>query len=217
MATVAWHWSANGYLRNLDNTRMYPRDVNYPSWGTPEEHYTGEIWGGYLYDLYRVLGPRALKYVYQSFLYFDPSGGWMGNVGTYPDFYDAINAQVSAEYDLTGRVTSSLKAWGSMVSRGILGWLRSPYCHSSDYFYTGSPGCDDSVDFGWNFPDFRGINTKGNLLLTGDFHEYSIVITQGGWDLVATVKGMTNGIINPNIYLYGKRRRSAVGLSGAHR
>jgi hypothetical protein len=197
IAGVAWYWSGF-YLRYLDWTWMYPYDVGC-SGGMPEEHCTGEIWGGYLYDLYRVLGKSALKYVYNSFYYFSPSGGWMDG---HPDFFDAIVAQITAEYDLTEKYTSSLKAWGSMTSRGINGLLRSPYCHASDYFYTGAPNCDDNWYWPWNFPDFKTINTKGNLLLTGDSHEYIVNVTAPGWDLTATVTGKSGGIINPYIYLY---------------
>ena len=208
MCTVAWAWSSNGYLRNLDNTRMYPRDVDladYPAPGQnmPEEHYTGEIWGGYLYDLYRVLGKNALKYVYQSFFYFLPTGGAMDG---YPDFYDAISAQATAEYDHTNKQTSSIKAWGSMTSRGINGingvYLRTPYC-SSNYFFTGLSGCDNySQAFGWRFPPYKTINTKGNVLLSGDPHDYYLHATQSGLDITATVTGTAGGIINPYIYLY---------------
>ncbi len=211
MATVAWHWSAAGYLRNLDNVQMYPISVNYPGTGLPEEHYTGEIWGGYLYDLYRVLGPNALKYIYNSFYYFSTSGGFMGS---YPDFYDGIWAQVNAEYDLTGKYTSSLKAWGSMVSRGILGLLRPRYC-DDNYFNTGANTCDSNAYFGWNMPYFRTINTKGNLLWTNDPHDYIVYVTDPFWDLTATVTATANGIINPYIYLYdgGGNLLASVGPS----
>jgi len=196
---VAWDWSGAGYLRNLDNTRMYPWDVDYPLWGTPEEHYTGEIWGGYLYDLYQNLRGRALPYVYNAFSYFIPSGG---HRASYPDFYDAIWAQVNAEIDLTGGYRSSAKAWGSMAGRGINGALRAPYSHGSDYFYTGGTGSDTNVYFWWNFPPVRSINTKGNLLLTLDWHEYVIGVTQPGMDLSAMVTARTGGLVNPSIYLY---------------
>jgi hypothetical protein len=204
MGTVAGDWTPNGYLRNLDNTRMYPWDVdlpNYPVAGQhmPEEHYAGEIWGGYLYDLYRVLGASALKYVYNSFHYFDPSGGLMDG---YPDFMDAIGAQFLAEHDLTGRNTLTSKAWGSITSRGLSRFFE-PYCHPTNYFGTGSPGCDLNAIFSANFPPNKTINTKGNLLLTGNSHHYIIQVTQAGLDLTATVTGMANnGIINPYIYLY---------------
>ncbi|MGZ3580511.1 MAG: M36 family metallopeptidase [Syntrophales bacterium] len=228
MAEVAWYWSAAGYLRDLDNIQMYPYSVNltdYPNPGQnmPEEHYTGEIWSGYLYDLYRVLGKNALKYIYQSFFYFDPSGGWMDTsnpyVGAQPDFFDAIVAKMTAEYGLTGKYTSSLKAWGSMASRGINGLLRSPYCNSNNYFYTGSPGCDDGWFWYWNIPHFKTISTKGNLLLSGDSHEYVVNVTASGWDLTAMVTSSTNGIINPYIYLYdgGGNLLTSVGPSAGNK
>jgi hypothetical protein len=202
MATVAFNWRANGYLRNLDSTRMYPRDVDCPTCNPPnmpEEHYTGEIWGGYLYDLYRVLGKNALKYIYNSFYYFDPAGGWMAS---YPDFFDAINAQANAEYDLTGKSTQTFKGWGSMVSRGILG-LRRPFYCADPYFGTGAYGCDAGVDLGWILSSsLKTIKTKGNLLLTGDPHDYLFAISGSGWDLTVTVTGTTNGIISPSISLY---------------
>ena len=203
MGTVAWHWSVAGYLRNLDNTRMYPRSVDladYPVAGQnmPEEHYTGEIWGGYLYDLYRVLKGGALKYVYQSFFYFSPTGGWMDS---YPDFADAIYAQSYAEHDLTGRQTSTFKAWGSVASRGISGWVRSTYC-SSNYFGTGVYDCDTPTALYFTFPPYKTINTKGNLLVSGDPHEYLFMVTQAGLNLTATVTATKNGIINPYIDLY---------------
>jgi hypothetical protein len=194
---VAWYWSGY-YLRYLDWTWMYPYDVGC-SGGLPEEHCTGEIWGGYLYDLYRVLKGNALKYVYESFFYFSPSGGFMSG---YPDFYDAIYAQYLAESDLTGKITSTFKAWGSMVSRGILGALRPFYSHPSNYFYTGAPGSDSTAYWGWTMPHTKTINTKGNLLLTGDPHDYIVYVTDPGWDLTATVTGTANGIINPTISLY---------------
>ena len=122
-------------------------------------------------------------------------------MNSYPDFYDAIWAQAMAEADLTGKYTSSLKAWGSMVSRGINGWLRPVYC-DDNYFNSGSSACDSGNAFGWVFPAYRTINTKGNLLSTNDPHDYYIYVSQDGWDLTATVTATANGIINPYISLY---------------
>ena len=202
MAEVAWYWSAAGYLRNLDWVQMYPYNVGLPDYPAPgqimpEEHYTGQIWGAYLHDLYRVLKKGALKYVYNSFYYFDPAGGWMSS---YPDFWDAIWAQVNSEYDLTGKYTSSLKAWGSMTGRGINGLLRSVYCHNP-YFGTGANGCDSNAYFGYVFPYFKSITTSGNLLVTGDPHDYVFSSDVSGL-LTATVTGKSGGIINPTISLY---------------
>lgn len=198
MATVAWAESSAGYLRNLQNTRMYPWDVDYAGYG-PEEHYTGEIWGGYLHDLYRVLGStRALKYVYQSLFYFDPGPGFMSGQ---PDFWDAIYAQMIAEYDITGKYTSSFKAWGSMAGRGINGLLEPVYS-SSDYFHTGTAGQDDRWYWYWSFPSIRVISTKGNMLMSNDTHEYIVRTNNSSMKLTATVTGVSNGMTNPVIGLF---------------
>jgi Zn-dependent metalloprotease len=194
---VAWNWSSEGYLRDLDNTRMYPYDVDLPAYGLPEEHYTGEIWSNYLYDLTKNLGASALPYAYKSFFYFDPAGGFMPS---YPDFYDAIWAQIVAEFELTGKYTNSLKAYGSMVSRGITGYLRSPYS-SSNYFDSGFAGSDSNPSFWWNFPYFKSISTKANLLYTQDPHEY-LIHTAGTMKLTVTVTGSTSGMTNPSIDVY---------------
>ena len=198
-ADVAWDWSSAGYLRDLDSTRMYPYDVDAPA-GSPEEHYTGEIWGGLLYDLSRVLKANALRYVYQSFFYFSTSGGHMNS---YPDFFDAIYAQYLAEADLTGKITNSALAWGSWASRGINGLLRSPYSSSTNYFGSGSSGSDSTYYFYWNFPPVKTISTKGNLLLSGDRHEYIIENAAANLlKLSALVTSTTGGLVNPHISLY---------------
>ncbi|MGZ8956699.1 MAG: hypothetical protein ACXW0G_02600 [Methylosarcina sp.] len=197
---VAWAWSPEGYLRNLDNTRMYPRDVDFPDYGTPEEHYTGEIWGGYLYDLYKVLKKKAIPYVFQSSYYFTSTGGYQDG---YPDFFDGIWAQSLAEQDLTGKTTSTVKAWGAWTSRGLNGFFRAPYSHASDYFYSGAPGSDASTFLYYSFPPTKSLKTKGNLLLTGDTHEYVVNITEPLAKLSAKVKATkTDGIVAPQINLY---------------
>ena len=209
MGDVAWHWSTAGYLRTLDNTRMYPYSVDSGS-GLPEEHYTGEIWGNYLYDLYKNLGSSALKYVYQSFPYFNPAGGFMDG---YSDFYDAIWAQANSEYDLTGKQTKTFKAWGSMVSRGLDSCLRTPYW-SSNYFNGGSYGSDSSTCFGWNFPPYKSISTKGNLLIKDDPHDYTIIVGSAGMKLTVAVTGKTSGMTNPSITLYNWSSPPTIIASG---
>jgi Zn-dependent metalloprotease len=188
------------YIRNLDNTRMYPRDVDYPDFGTPEEHYTGEIWGGYLYDLYKILKKKAIPYVFQSSYYFTSAGGHQDGS---PDFFDGIMAQINAELDLTGKLTSSAKVWGAATSRGLNALFRAPYSHPSDYFYSGASGSDSAEFIGINFPPVKSIKTKGNLLQTGDTHEYVIKITESLSKLSAKVKASkTDGILAPQLNLY---------------
>ena len=199
MADVAFALDPDGYLRNLDNTRIYPRDVDVPGKGVPEEHYTGEIWGGYLFDLYRVLGSNALPYVFNAFYYFSPEGGHMDGL---PDFFDGIWAQLYADNDLTkGRIVSTAKAWGSMAARGFNAQLRSPYSNASDYFKTGSSGSDSGVGFFFNFPPVKQITTSSNLLNSEDRHEYLISTTKDSLTLTVTVTAKSGGLINPSIEL----------------
>lgn len=198
MAEVAFNWTAEGYLRNLDNTRTYPDDVDFPDWGVPEEHYTGEIWGAYLYDVYQQLKTKSIPYVYQSGYYFSVADGHRDGA---PDFFDALLAQVLAEQDLTGKMTSTAKAWGSMASRGLNGVLRNTYSHNSDYFASGIAGADDAQYFAFNLPAVTSISTKSRLLENDDVHEYIINVTVPNLDLTVTVTGKTKGMINPDINL----------------
>jgi hypothetical protein len=201
VADVGWNWHDDGYLRDLDNTRMYPYDVDSPSLEPPlpEEHYTGEIWGGYLYDLYQVLKSKALPYVYESFYYFSTSEGHMDG---YPDFFDAIWAQYLAEWDLTGKETNTGKAWGSFTSRGISRLLLPSYS-SSNYFRSGGYGEDDGYYFYWMFPPKKTISTPANLLMTGDWHEYVIENSAATpLNLSVSVTSKTGGLVNPHIQLY---------------
>ncbi len=200
---VAWAWDPVGYLRDLDNTRMYPYDVNLYSSAlqTPEEHYTGEIWGAYLHDLSRVLRISAMGYVFKSFNYFDVSGG---HVDGEADFFDGVWAQVAAEWDLTGRLNNTAKAWGAIASRGLNSWLRAPYHHDTNYFFTNTSGSDRPSAFFLNFPPMKTIKTKGNILISGDYHEYVIHPTQAGLDLTVTVTPdrRAGPIRDPSITLY---------------
>jgi hypothetical protein len=199
LGTVAWAWSEDGYLRRLNNGKIYPDDVDDPTLGVPEEHYTGQIWGGYLYDLSRVLKEKALRFVYQGYYYFTPEGGHRPD---HPDFYDAMYAQILAEQDLhDGKSKNSAKAWGSMASRGLNAVLRPTYAHPSDYFGTGSPGGDEAAYYMWSFPQVKRIKTSGKFLNPGDTHEYPIHITEAGRNLRVLVK--TRVItMSPQIELY---------------
>jgi hypothetical protein len=112
-------------------------------------------------------------------------------------------AQINAELDLTGKLTSSAKVWGAATSRGLNALFRAPYSHPSDYFYSGASGSDSAEFIGINFPPVKSIKTKGNLLQTGDTHEYVIKITESLSKLSAKVKASkTDGILAPQLNLY---------------
>jgi hypothetical protein len=176
------------YMRNLNNTRMYPGDVEDPDLGAPEEHYTGEIWGGYLYDLYRLFKGKALKYIFQSFYYFDPSSG---HVSGESDFVDGVYAQYLADKDISGgKVPSTIKAYGLVVSRGFNNVLRDAY------------DTDEHSGLIWVFPPTKSINTKGNFFHDGDVHEYLVRTENPGMDLTVTATAKRGGLIDPAISLY---------------
>jgi hypothetical protein len=163
---VAWALSPDGYVRNLNNTRIYPNDVDDPSLGGPEPHYTGQIWGGYLYDLYQILGDQTLKYVFQGFYYFDSSAS---------GFNGGVYAQYLAEKDVNKKVPLSLKATGAGASRGLSVAVRP--CYPAD-----GPNGTYFV-----FPPTPSINTKGYLHNTGDSHEYWIEVKDAFINLNVTV------------------------------
>jgi hypothetical protein len=183
-------------LRTLDNAKRYPDDVDYPDWGVPQEHYTGEIWGGYLYDLSRVLKKKAVGFVYPASFYFSSADGHRDG---YADFVDAIKAQRDAEFDETERNRQFLKAFGSMVSRGFIRPLADLYEHESNYFGTGAPG-SDVRDYLYLSAPLK-LKTPANLLNTGDLHEYPIE-AQAGMILDARVSSGKLGMRAPSIELY---------------
>jgi len=213
-------------LRNLDNNRRYPDDVDCPDLlsdnetlnddnetacpdadpetdgyqGTPlpEEHYTGEIWGGYLYDLSRVLKKKALDFVYPSSFYFETADGHRDG---YPDFLDAIRAQRDAELAMTGKNKQYYKAFGSMVSRGFIRALPDSaiYSHPCDYFGTAMPG-EDTRDY-LLLASPLNLRTEANMLNSGDEHEYPLYAS-AGMLVAASVKAKKGGLRAPLIELY---------------
>ena len=97
-----------------------------------------------------------------------PEGSWTA----IPDFADAIDAQYKADYDLTsGRVTSTIKVYGSMVSRGIVGFLKTPYQDPLIFSVVRIPTLPIGM---WLFPPTTSITTMGNLIHPGDVHEYLV-------------------------------------------
>ncbi|MGR0480219.1 MAG: hypothetical protein ACTFAL_02110 [Candidatus Electronema sp. V4] len=239
---VGFAYTNEGYLRNLDNNRMYPADVNTPTYGAaykdedgnkvivhhlPEEHYTGEIYGGYLYDLSQALGKQALKYVYKGMYYFSPAGGFKSR---WSDFYDAISAQMLAEKDLTGKLTNTFKAWGAMSSRGLLGKMREVY-RSACYFPTVlpeckketkedvevitcepcSPGSDSPAYFSLQFGKKSNVKTQAKFLKYGVCNEYPIELTQSGLNLQVTATGSSTW---PSVNLYNAANTLITSSSG---
>jgi Zn-dependent metalloprotease/subtilisin-like proprotein convertase family protein len=108
-------------LRWLENTKVYPADFNAcpnnPD-GSKEEHCTGQIWGGALWDLVEALGNNqaardlVLTLVLDSHFYLDPQS----------TFAEAASAIRQADIDLYGGVhvipINSVFAGRGIVSTG---------------------------------------------------------------------------------------------------
>jgi hypothetical protein len=177
MGNVAWASNPPGYLRTIDNTQIYPDDVDDPGLGGPEPHYTGQIWSGYLYDLYKILGAKTLKYIFRGFYYFDANQA--------SGFSGGVYAEYLAEKDVNTSVPLSLKATGAEASRGLSVAVRP--CYPDD----GPKGT------WWVFPPTKSINTKGIMHNVGDQHEYWVEVKDAVMDLTVTVT--SSGLAAPRM------------------
>jgi hypothetical protein len=184
------------YMRSVNNTHIYPTDVidqdpNDPSYGGPEPHWTGQIWSGYLYDLYNILGNQTLGYVFKGFYYFNSSNSTLQA----EKFAGGAYAEYLAEKDVNPQVPLSRMATGAEASRGL-----SVAARPSSLF---GPCLDGPVGTFWIFPPTKSINTKGYLHNPGDWHEYWVEAVNPGMNLTVTVtSGVAPKMIEPVISLY---------------
>lgn len=107
-----------GLTRNLDNDNVYPEDVPCDG-GYMEEHCTGEIWAGLLWNLRSMLGQVAETLEFASLDHLVDR--WPdGQVETWLDFWDATLALMRADEDLHEGAHLSL-IYGAAASRGLFG------------------------------------------------------------------------------------------------
>lgn len=107
-----------GYSRDLRNINLYPIDVG--CWhGLMEEHCTGQIWGGLLWDVRSSIKSRADSLVFSS-LDFMMDNWPSGHTADEVDFWDAAVALLDVDRALEAGRYSSL-IYGAAASRGILG------------------------------------------------------------------------------------------------
>lgn len=107
-----------GVGRNIENHRLYPDDVGCAG-GQMEEHCTGEIWSGILWDVQSVVKKKAelLAFASLDFLADDPI---FGHVTGVLDFWDATIALLNADVDLNRGKAGGI-VYGAAASRGIFG------------------------------------------------------------------------------------------------
>ncbi len=70
-----WSVGSNDGLRNLDISNKYPDDILNPSTNQLEAHYTGQIWGGALWDLRNALGSVVADQIIFNTFHFLPESG----------------------------------------------------------------------------------------------------------------------------------------------
>ena len=110
-----------GEPRSLDNSKVYPDDVPCDEFDRREEHCTGEIWGGLLWDLQSAVGSGAEQLEFASLDHLVDR--WPdGHVATWIDFWDATFALLEADRELHDGANGSL-IYGVAASRGLLGPL----------------------------------------------------------------------------------------------
>jgi hypothetical protein len=115
-----------GFTRDLNNVKCYPADVPCDGYGFMEEHCTGEIWSGFLWDLQSAIGKGAERLELASLDYLVDN--WPeGHVRDVIDFWDATLALLQADRDLNGGKYGGF-IYGAAASRGFFG----PLAHADD-------------------------------------------------------------------------------------
>ncbi|MBP7149008.1 MAG: hypothetical protein KBD01_15865 [Acidobacteria bacterium] len=103
--------------RTLDNHWIYPDDVPCSN-NQREEHCTGLIYGGFLWDLRSKLKNKADRLAFQSLDYLADLGGGGQTAGI--DFPEAALALIDADEDLNGS-RAYRDIYAAAVSRGLFG------------------------------------------------------------------------------------------------
>jgi len=133
---------------------------------------------------------------------------------------------------LTGKLTNTVKAWGSMSSRGLLGKMRETYS-SGCYFPTVtpvcvkedqgegepplvtcepcSPGSDSPAYFSLQFGAKSNVSTTAKFLQYGVCNEYPIQLTQSGLNLQVVATGSGTW---PSVKLYNAANSLIASSSG---
>lgn len=113
-----------GFPRSIANTKVYPADVAC-SYGFPEEHCTGSIWAGLLWDLRGTIRhAEKLEFASLDYLLDHPGSS---HTPVWFDFWDGAIALLDADERLNGGMNAAL-IYGLAASRGIFG----PRFYASD-------------------------------------------------------------------------------------
>lgn len=182
--------------------RLYPDDVDDPATGFPEEHYTGEIWGQFLWDLKDVLQSRANRHIYltnRSYL-LNSGGHHTDDI----DFADWARAFLSMSLDKTGSDDLFFSCYPVFADRGI--FTREPYCNATRYFGVvipvGDPPLCDNIDaIARIFKKAGTWTNSGNLRVSTNPSEYVFRLDFGATQLVVNITAASGELLEPRVQL----------------
>jgi hypothetical protein len=197
-----------GSLRDLSGQltgqRLYPDDVDWPTWNAPEEHWTGEIWGQFLWDLRALLKDMTDQYVWKTNAFYLINTG--GHDPSYVDFFDWSVAFLN--------MLADSKPFGAaMKSKKLTQTFRQAYAAFTDRgIFTTDPYMgvrnDNAVWFFWYVYGTGKMEFKGKLRtansnpsLGGNPSEYFFKLQYLPQKIVVSVKGGKKGLNQPDVRL----------------
>lgn len=197
---------AHGALRDLSGElsgqRLYPDHVDLPDLGAPEEHWTGEIWGQFLWDLRALLKARTDQYIWKTNAFYLANLG--GHDPNYIDFFDWAAAFLTMLTDAKPfgeamkdkkALSKFIKAYAAFTDRGIF---------STDAY--DGVRTDIAAWFYFNIFGKGKMKFKGNLRTTdsdassgGNPSEYFFNLQYSAKNIVVKVKGGKEGLNPPEV------------------
>jgi hypothetical protein len=195
-----------GALRDLSGQssgqRVYPDDVDWLVTHEPEEHWTGEIWGQFLWDLRALFKARADQYVWKTNTFYLLNLG--GHDPTYIDFFDWAVGFVSMLVDDKpfGQAMSSqkqlntfIKSYPAFTDRGIF---------TTDAY--NGVRADNAVWFYFNINGRGKMTFRGNLRTIasdpaagGNPSEYFFILQYAAENIVVKVTSGKQGLSSPAV------------------
>jgi hypothetical protein len=198
-----------GLLRDLSGKytgqRLYPDDVDWPGWNNgPEEHWTGEIWGQFLWNLRALLKGKADQYIWKTNAFYLINTD--GHDPNYVDFFDWAVAFLN--------MLSDNRPFGeAMSNKKLIQTFRKAYAAFTDRgifttdAYVGVRN-DNAVWFFWYVYGKGKMTFKGNLRtaysdpsLGGNPSEYFFNLQYPAKNIVVAVKGGKKGLKLPEVRL----------------
>jgi hypothetical protein len=188
----------------LSGQRLYPDDVDWPEWDAPEEHWTGEIWGQFLWDLRALLKASTDRYIWKTNAFYLINEG--GHDSSYVDFFDWSVAFLNMLVDekpfgeaMSGKklLKTFIKAYPAFTDRGIFttdGYDGVRTDNTAWFFF---------YIYGKSKMKFKGklCAANSNPSSGGNPSEYFFNFQYPATKIVAQVKGGKTGLTLPEVQL----------------